>query len=145
MQESPLSPLWVTVFLTIWAALGPLAGILVGHYLTRSWQRRQWIADNQKEEYRKLLSGLNRLNMVLILDHTNHNVGIQDIKEAMEEITIALNTSLFIVDFLERSKVADDVLEASRRLKHGGSFDDYQKEYWKAINLIIASAKKSMP
>ncbi|MGA9393661.1 MAG: hypothetical protein WBV69_24730 [Candidatus Sulfotelmatobacter sp.] len=145
MQEVPLFPLWVTVFLTIWAAAGPVVGILTGHYLTRSWQRRQWIADNRKDEYRKLLAGLNRLNMVLVQDHTNQNVGIQEIKEAMEEISIALNTSLFIVDFLEESKVADDVLQASRQFKQGGSFDDYRQKYWKAVNSIIGSAKKSMP
>jgi hypothetical protein len=62
MQEVALFPLWVTVFLTIWAPVGPLVGILVGHYLTRSWERRQWIADNQKEEYKKLLGGFNRLS-----------------------------------------------------------------------------------
>ena len=145
MQQVSLFPLWVTVFLTIWAALGPLLGIVVGHYLTRSWQRRQWIADNQKEEYRKLLAGLNRLNMVLIQDHTNQNVGTQEIKDAMEEISMALNTSLFIVDFLEGSKVVDDVLQASRKLKQRGNFDDYREEYWKAVNSIIASVKKSMP
>jgi len=145
MQEVSLFPLWVTVFLTVWAAVGPLLGIVVGHYLTSSWQRRQWLADNRKDEYRKLLAGLNRLNMVLILDHTNQNVGVQEIKDAMEEITIALNTSLFIVDFLEGSKVVDDVLRASKKLKQGGSFDDYREEYWKAVNSIIGSAKKSMP
>ena len=63
----------------------------------------------------------------------------------MEEITIALNTSLFIVDFLEKSKVVDDVLQATKKLKKGGSFDDYHGEYWKAVNSIIISAKKSMP
>jgi hypothetical protein len=145
MQEVPLFPLWVTVFLTMWASVGPIVGILAGHYLTRSWQRRQWLADNRKDEYRKLLAGLNRLNMVLVLDHTNQNVGVQEIKDAMEEITIALNTSLFIVDFLEESKVVGDVLEATKKLKKGGNFDDYCGEYWKAVNSIIRSAKQSMP
>ena len=100
---------------------------------------------SQKEEYRKLLAGLNRLNMVLIQDHTNQNVGTQEIKDAMEEISMALNTSLFIFDFLEGSKVVDDVLQASRKLKQRGNFDDYREEYWKAVNSIIASVKKSMP
>lgn len=61
----------------------------------------------------------------------------------MEETTIALNTSLFISDFLEKSKVVGAVLDAGRKLGQGDSFDDYQKEYWKAINLIKTSAKKS--
>jgi len=139
MSEVPLMPLWVTIFLTLWAAVGPLVGILIGHYLVRSWQRRQWLAYNQKEEYRKVLAGLNRLNMVLV-DQSYRDA--QEIKKATEEITIALNTSLFITDFLEKSKVAGDVLDALRMLDQGGSFDDYRKEYWKAISVILASAKK---
>ncbi len=31
---------WLTPVLGIWAAIGPLAGIFLGHYLTRSWQRK---------------------------------------------------------------------------------------------------------
>lgn len=143
MSEVPLMPLWVTIFLTLWAAVGPLVGILIGHYLVRSWQRRQWLADNQKEEYRRVLAGLNRLNMALIELHCYGNVDAQEIKQAMEESTIALNTSLFITDFLEESKVAGDVLAAAKKITQGGSFDDYRKEYWKAVNLIIASAKES--
>ncbi|SRR5204863_5120467 len=143
MSEIPLMPLWVTIFLTLWAAVGPLVGILIGHYLVRSWQRRQWLADNQKEEYRRVLAGLNRLNMALVEQYCNGNVDAQEIKQAMEESTIALNTSLFITDFLEGSKVAGDVLAAVKKLDQGSSFDDYHKEYWKAVNLIIASAKKS--
>jgi len=143
MSEIPLMPLWVTIFLTLWAAVGPLVGILIGHYLVRSWQRRQWLADNQKEEYRRVLAGLNRLNMALVEQYCNGNVDAQEIKQAMEESTIALNTSLFITDFLEGSKVAGDLLAAVKKLDQGSSFDDYHKEYWKAVNLIIASAKKS--
>jgi hypothetical protein len=132
-----------TIILGIWGALAPLIGIFVGHWLTKSWQRRQWLADNQKEEYRRILAGLNRLNMVLAQQHCDGDVGAQEIKQATEEITIALNTSLFITDFLEKSKVAGDVLNAVRMLSQGGSFDDYQEEYWKAVNLILASAKES--
>jgi hypothetical protein len=43
-----------------WAALGPLVGVLVGAYLTGRRQRRDWLADNKKEEYRELVSGLTK-------------------------------------------------------------------------------------
>jgi hypothetical protein len=143
MNEVPLLPLWFTIFLTVWAAVGPLVGILIGHFLVRSWQRSQWLADNQKEEYRRVLAGLNRLNMALVQQDVDGNLDPQEIKQAMEETSVAFNTSLFITDFLEKSEVAGDVLNAVRELNQGGSFDDYQKEYWKAINAIIASAKKT--
>jgi hypothetical protein len=142
MHEIPLFPWWVTLVLTIWASVGPLVGILIGHYLGKSWQRRQWIADNQKEEYRRLLRALNGLNVKLVQEHCNGIVNEQEIKEAAEEITEALNTSLFITEFLTKSKVAGDVLDAVKKLGAGGSFDDYHKEYWKAVNLIVAAAKK---
>jgi hypothetical protein len=143
MSEVPLTRLWVTIFLTLWASVGPLVGILIGHHLVKSWQRRQWLADNQKEEYRRVLAGLNRVNMALSQQYCYGNVDAQEIKQALEELTIALNTTLFIREFLEESKVAGNVLAAIRKLDQGGSFDDYHKEYWKAINLIIASAEES--
>lgn len=42
----------------VWAALGPLIGVIVGGLLTAWWQRRQWILDNKKAEYRELLDAL---------------------------------------------------------------------------------------
>ena len=37
---------------------GALGGIVVGHVLTRSWQRKQWLLDKRNEEWRELLSAL---------------------------------------------------------------------------------------
>lgn len=130
-------------FLTVWAAVGPLVGIIIGHYLVRSWERKRWLADNRKEEYRRFLAGLNKVNGFMVEYHVTGVVNEKALKEAVEESSLALNTSLFINDFLEESKVAGDVLAAARKLTNGGSFDDYHKEYWKAINLIQSSAKKS--
>jgi hypothetical protein len=137
MTQVDLFPWWLILIFAVWAAVGPLVGIVIGHYLTRSWQRSQWIADNRKEEYRKVLSGLNRLNMLLVKQHLNGHVDVGEIKPAMEEVSVALNTSLFITDFL-----AGDVLDDAKKLVQGGSFEDYQANYWKAIHQIIASAKK---
>jgi hypothetical protein len=142
MQEVALFPLWVTVFLTIWAPVGPLVGILVGHYLTRSWERRQWIADNQKEEYKKLLGGFNRLNMSISTYQVMGIGSLPDLKQAMEEISIAANTSLFITEFLEKTKVIGDLHEASETLVKGGSFEKYRQHYWKAVNQVLDAAKK---
>src|SRR5579864_9309939 len=111
MQEMPILPWWFTPALALWAAIGPLAGILIGHYLARSWQREQRSSDNQKDEYKSVLASLNRLNMMLIEQHSNGGFDVQKIKPLMEEVTVALNTSLFIMDFLVESKAADDVLD----------------------------------
>jgi hypothetical protein len=46
------------IALGIWAAVGPLAGVALGHFLTRSWQHKQWLLDQRKEEWRELLTAL---------------------------------------------------------------------------------------
>jgi hypothetical protein len=147
MSEVPLFPWWVTVLLTIWALIGPLAGLLIGHYLVRSWERRRWLADNRKEEYRRLLTALNKLNILTIdwhrSDLSDRAAKVQPIKETLDEASMAFNTSLFITDFLEQSKVAGDLIAMSKKLVNGGSFDDYHKEYWRVVNLILGAAKKS--
>lgn len=142
MQEVQLMPLWVTVFITIWAAVGPLAGILIGHRLTRSWQRTQRIADNQKEEYRKLLEALNGLNMALCDQHSEGRLDLEALKPLMAEITNVINTSLFIADFLGDSKVASDVLDAVKKLIQNNDLEGYRVQYWEAVNMIVAAAKK---
>jgi hypothetical protein len=38
--------------------IGAFGGVLLGHYLTRSWQREQWRLDRRREEYRELLCAL---------------------------------------------------------------------------------------
>lgn len=143
MSEVPLFPLWVTVFLTIWAVVGPLLGVAVGHYLVRSWERKRWLADNRKDEYRRVLAGLTKLNMLIIDRHSFGTIDMAALKEAMEESSMAFNTCLFINDFLERTKVAGDIVKAVKKFHNGGSFDDYHKEYWKSVNLILADANKS--
>src|SRR4249920_2709756 len=117
MHEEPLFPLWLTLFFTIWAAAGPLVGILIGHYLTRSWQRTQWIADNQKEEYRRLLTALHRLNL-LIAD--GKPLMGQDVNQAVDEVTEAVNTSLFIYDFLEESKLMGKLITSIKSMPKEG-------------------------
>jgi hypothetical protein len=35
---------------------GTLAGVVSGHFLSRSWQREQWLLDKRREEYRELIN-----------------------------------------------------------------------------------------
>ena len=92
---------------TLWRLLPLLASfgvVFVGYWLTGRAKRREWIADNQKEEYRKVLAGLNRLNMLLVTQHVTGVIDPQELKRVMEETSLAFNTSLFITDFLEKDQ-----------------------------------------
>lgn len=41
-----------------WAVLGPLLGVFIGAYIANRNQRKHWVAENKKQEYRELLSML---------------------------------------------------------------------------------------
>ena len=45
--------------------VGTLAGIVIGHFLTRSWQREQWIMDNRRDEWRELMKALSKAYMAV--------------------------------------------------------------------------------
>jgi hypothetical protein len=49
-------PQGLTLTLVLWGVIAPLVGILVGHYLSRSWQREQWFRDKRYEDYQAVLS-----------------------------------------------------------------------------------------
>lgn len=49
----------------IWSAVGPLIGVVLGAYLSRRWQREQWLLDNRKQEYRELLTALTDAYMLM--------------------------------------------------------------------------------
>lgn len=44
----------------IWVVAGPLVGVLVGAQIANRNQRKHWIADNKKEEYRELLMAMTK-------------------------------------------------------------------------------------
>lgn len=43
-----------------WSIIGPLVGLLIGAWLSRSWQRKQWVLEGKKAEYRELISTLSQ-------------------------------------------------------------------------------------
>jgi hypothetical protein len=106
MTEVPLMPLWVTLFLTIWVPLGPLVGLAIGHYLSRSQQRKHWIADNAKEEYRELLGALYDAADISVMNRSmgrETNKEEDDQEEQSEHNLIGIiHTRLFINDFIAK-------------------------------------------
>jgi hypothetical protein len=42
----------------IWAVGGPLVGVMIGAYIGSRNQKKQWLRENRKAEYRELLSAL---------------------------------------------------------------------------------------
>jgi hypothetical protein len=98
---------WSTIILSVWGAVGPVVGIFIGHRLTRDWQKKQWILDNKKEEYRDVIHTLSSALTTLMQCNVRNSGDTNDVvvkaKVAAENLTLeVLGNRLFIADELER-------------------------------------------
>jgi hypothetical protein len=106
-----------TIALALWGVIAPLIGILFGHYLTRSWQRDQWLLDNRKQGCRELLSVLSKTYLTLIKLSGEGVPQPPEIRSKITDISIescaAIDASIFIAADLDREGIRDGVPAAS--------------------------------
>jgi len=58
IRRGIVDPNIITLAVATVGIAGTLCGVLIGHFLTRSWQRKQWLQDRRKEEFRELMTYL---------------------------------------------------------------------------------------
>jgi len=104
----------------IWAAIGPLVGVVIGAWLAAHWQAKRWIQDNKTAEYRQLLDALQTYRWRLL----NHLALVSagpiyavDPKEqrALADAEVSLSNCLadrlFVRNQLSRSRVREEFRE----------------------------------
>jgi hypothetical protein len=94
-----------TTVLHVWAVLGPFVGAWYGSTLARHSQKNHWINDNQKEEYRELLSALFDAGNIGVLNRSlgRETTAEEDLQEERSDHRLfgIMHTRLFIREFLE--------------------------------------------
>ena len=125
----------------MWAAIGPLIGVLVGAYIANRNQRKQWLADNKKQEYRELLTSVTSASTALIENAQaaagNANTRTQQVA-AKEEYFKAIRTlqdRIFIAEELAKINLFDRwgtamkaLVETKNVHKFEDSFEEMKKE-----------------
>jgi len=140
-------PRWVTVFLTIWAVIGPIVGIVAGNFLTRSSQRSQWLADNKKAEFREAQTALSVAYLALA------ELAAMTLREGIEEKRVwqivadsyrILRDRIFIAEDIKREKLLDLWTNATQAFDHGDiGISELNKRY-DAINDKIVELATSL-
>jgi len=76
----------------MWNAIGPLVGVVIGALLTPwvawHWQRKQWMLDNKKQEYRDLLDGLLQASDEIIDARPSGSIGVSPKLSDERQLTI---------------------------------------------------------
>jgi hypothetical protein len=95
----------------IWAAFGPLVGVLVGAYIANRDQRRQWVGNCKKEEYRELISVLTKARSTYLqVHHFTPAAGPDQVQALADETFRVAETTgdlIFIAPVVKRLNVLE--------------------------------------
>jgi len=115
-----------------WGVVGPLVGVVIGAWLSRSWQRKQWVLDSKKAEYRELIGALSR-SIHIMARHQLYAGGMVSDEEKKECFDAYLAGVKSIEDriFVDKKVRAAKIGEHWEKIDLGGS-----EMIWKDWNEI---------
>jgi hypothetical protein len=130
---------------TAWASVGPLVGVLIGALLARFWDRRKWINENRKQEYRELLTTLTSACTALI---DNAQAVVQTPTEqifARDEYFKSLRVlqdRIFIANEIGKMNLFDRWGTAMKDLQETKNFRKFEDSFEVMRNEIVKQAMK---
>jgi hypothetical protein len=142
MSQTPWESFTSTVG-SVWLAVGPLIGVCIGAYLTKRWQRSQWIADHKRAEYRKLLTTLAGTFIGSVrLRGSGVALGAREQRRLYD---LEARASVVILD---RIFIADEVKEMNLLKRWNQAFREYDNtlnhdNFAKAFGLISRDIRKA--
>jgi hypothetical protein len=127
------------------AWLGVLIGVVTGHYLTRSWQREQWLRDCRKEEFRELLTTLTRSYAVLVPLGARHGVLDAEARRALAEASASaltvLRDRIYVAEDVKRDQILHLWSSAVKKFGHDYDEASFGQAYSDINSLIVFTAK----
>lgn len=112
------------IFLHVWAIAGPLVGILLGGWLTTKNQRKLWLLDHRRAEYRELLTTLSDWRSHCAIAPAAGDSGMTPrhhrlMSEATRKLANVVANRLFIAAEVKRIGIEERCGDAYAALKEG--------------------------
>jgi adenosyl cobinamide kinase/adenosyl cobinamide phosphate guanylyltransferase len=130
---------------TAWASVGPLVGVIIGAMLTRAWDRRKWINENRKQEYRELLMTLTSACTALI---DNAQTLVQSSAEQISARDAYFNSlqvlqdRIFIANEIGKMNLFDRWGAAMKDLQETKDFRKFEDSFEVMKNEIVKEAMR---
>lgn len=150
----------LTTSLTIWAATGPLVGIVVGHVLSRRWQHQQWKLESRRQEYRELLQSLTNAYLQMLrfivegVEKSKESDAINvdgltehvyRIEQAKMESFRVLQDRIVIADELESVDALGKWAEAFHNFEMDGNERRFAEQFKKLRETLVGMARREGP
>jgi hypothetical protein len=126
---------------------GALIGIVLGHFLTRSAQHRQWLRDNRKEEFGEVVTAISQF----IVDHMTYvsslNSDMPQSKQAYVDsykaIAVVLCDRIYIYTDLNDKDIPNRFLQIAEQYRDSETdFDKINPQAADLLQEVIMLARK---
>lgn len=124
-------------FLQIWAAVGPILGILIGGLTAWAIQRAQWLRDRKLEEYRELLNAMN----TAAIEQLDSGTSLKT-KEAFKSAGRVFADRIFIRDDMEELDAEKNYMSAVKDFDKDEDRERFGERVDVVRNALIKKAKK---
>ncbi|MGD0548241.1 MAG: hypothetical protein ABR991_10510 [Terracidiphilus sp.] len=136
----------MTEMQALFGAIGAILCVLVGHFLTRWSQRKQWLRDRKLEEYRELITSMANaiVNSQHLLASGQPLFGELDLN-TIELQKTAMRTfadRIFIRQELDSMEILDEYMNAFLDLRNDRELGKYGPRMDKVMCKIIDAAQK---
>jgi hypothetical protein len=122
----------ITVALAVWAVVAPFIGIVLGHYLTRSWQREQWLRDCRKEEFRELLTSITKCYRT-VLDKEDSRT----LHDARSEALTVIQNRIYVAEDVKQYRILESWKDATDLYDADWSLEGLVESYKLVSALIV--------
>lgn len=131
----------------IWGYIGPLVGLYAGNYLTKSSQRKQWLLDRRREEFREVVSAMTHATVELQAYMASKTSSTpQPFTEwlgAFKDAGKILADRIFIANDLNEADIPTRYMDAAAKLMESGDPESEETHSIEAIiREVVEMAKK---
>jgi hypothetical protein len=132
----------------VWTAVGPLLGVLVGALLARSWDKKKWMNDNRKEEFRELITALTEAATAIMGNHhhiRDHTQTTEEGDKALGKYMNALNiikSRIFVAKNVNEMNLFDRWGEGFKTITTTGSIIQFEDVFEKIRDELIERATR---
>lgn len=119
--------------------LGSLIGVYVGAKLSRSGERKQWLNDCRKDEFKELVTTLTRASMALIKQYDKVHAASPYMRSLQ-----TLKDRIFIADDLGKMKIFERWTDSIQALNATEQYDAFERTAEEIRNDLVQAAKQPL-
>jgi hypothetical protein len=129
---------------SVWGAIGPLvgalAGVLVGAWLARSWDKQKWMKDSRKQECQELLAAITEAATTILKSNMVGGVSLQQRNDVYYASLKVFQSRLFIARDVEKYKLFDAWVLAVNEFNGDGDRHKFDDTFDKIRDRIVQMA-----